>query len=148
MLLEATTTFRPTTIVLEQVNTKAPLPKRRCSLLQLPYCSKLKYNMTTYPNLMGHQTIEDVYENVITFRELVDAECYRHAYDFICQILQPSCTKGASTDEMVLPCRNFCRDFMSGCGNRLSESIKEMLDCSKFPEYNCVAKPGKNLLIS
>lgn len=77
----------------------------------------------------------------------VDAECYRYAYDFICQVLQPSCRKGDREDAMVLPCRSFCRDFLTGCGSRLSGHIKEALDCNTFPEYrgdeSCLVKPGK-----
>ncbi|XP_068898618.1 atrial natriuretic peptide-converting enzyme isoform X2 [Tenebrio molitor] len=141
VILESTTTPLPSTVVSQAV-TQTPTPPRKCFPLQLKYCSKLSYNITTYPNLMGHRNIKEVKDDVITFRELVDAECYRHAYEFICQILQPSCIKGDDQDEMVLPCRNFCRDFMAGCGGRLSEKIKEVLDCSKFPEYSCATKPG------
>lgn len=48
---------------------------------------------------------------------------------------------------MQLPCRSFCREFWSGCGNRLPERIKSALDCTNFPEYadqgSCRPKPGK-----
>lgn len=79
--------------------------------------------------------------------EQVDAECYRHAYDFICQVLQPACRKGDNESAMLLPCRSFCRDFLTGCGSRLSGNIKQALDCNTFPEYrgegSCLTKPGK-----
>ncbi|XP_972040.2 atrial natriuretic peptide-converting enzyme [Tribolium castaneum] len=140
LLLDSTTTSSPSTE--PQRVTQTPAPPRKCFPLQLKYCTKLPYNVTTYPNLMGHRNVIEVKDNVITFRELVDAECYRHAYDFICQILQPSCVSGEGQDEMILPCRSFCREFMAGCGARLSEKMKESLDCSQFPEYSCAAKPG------
>ncbi|CAG9862459.1 unnamed protein product [Phyllotreta striolata] len=133
-----------TTPVTEAV-TETPHPPRRCFPLELEYCQRLGYNVTTYPNLFKHWSVRDVRNDVISFRELVDAECYRHAYDFICRLLQPSCRKGAAEDEMILPCRSFCRDFMIGCGGRLQGKIKEYLDCSKFPEYGqgeCLTKPG------
>lgn len=77
------------------------------------------------------------------FRELVDAECYPLAYEFVCQLLQPSCVR----DQMVLPCRTFCREFRANCKNRLPERFKNKLDCSKFPVYQgkgtCISKPGR-----
>lgn len=82
-------------------------------------------------------------------RELVDAECYRLAYDFVCQLLQPACIPGKHEDRLELPCRNFCREFWAGCGSRLPDRIREALDCSHFPEYSgpgsCRPKPGDNL---
>ncbi|XP_074041256.1 atrial natriuretic peptide-converting enzyme isoform X1 [Leptinotarsa decemlineata] len=138
------TTTNPTT--LSQAVTKAPDPPRRCFPLELEYCKKLSHNVTTYPNIFTHRDIREVKNDVISFRELVDVECYRHAYEFLCQLLQPACKKGTDEDEMILPCRSFCRDFMAGCGSRLQGKIKESLDCSRFPEFgkdgNCFTKPG------
>jgi hypothetical protein len=83
------------------------------------------------------------------YRELVDAECYRLAYEFVCQLLQPSCTAhlpGEAEDRMVLPCQSFCREFHAGCGNRLPDRFKDALDCRYFPEFtgpgSCNSKPG------
>lgn len=122
-------------------------PPRTCSKLTVNYCNKLPYNITTYPNLLGHESAKDVEEDVISFRELVDAECYRHAYEFVCEILQPACKNARPEDEMVLPCRSFCRDFVAGCGSRLLPKFKDVLDCGRFPEYgetgSCLTKPGE-----
>lgn len=83
---------------------------------------------------------------MIEIRELVDAECYPLAYDFVCQVLQPACRSSQSEDLLQLPCRSFCREFWNGCGSRLPEKIKRALDCSNFPEYagpgSCRPKPG------
>ncbi|EFN61099.1 Atrial natriuretic peptide-converting enzyme, partial [Camponotus floridanus] len=125
--------------------TEAP-PPRKCNKLDLPYCKHLSYNISSYPNVLGHRSLADVEEDVIAFRELVDAECYPLAYDFICQVLQPACQLSHPEDLLQLPCRSFCREFWNGCGNRLSEKIKRALDCSNFPEYvgpgSCRPKPG------
>lgn len=84
---------------------------------------------------------------LLSDRELVDAECYRLAYDFVCQVLQPACVPGQPEDLLQLPCRSFCREFWNGCGSRLPDRIKRLLDCSNFPEYadqgGCRAKPGE-----
>lgn len=170
-----------TTIATPPPTTTQP-PPRRCTNLNLSYCKHLPYNVTSYPNILGHRSLADVQEDVIAFRyisireletnfikcmiivnsydlastllqklfhyrELVDAECYRLAYDFVCQILQPTCISSQPEDLLQLPCRSFCREFWNGCGNRLPDKFKPLLDCSNFPEYvdqgGCRAKPGK-----
>lgn len=81
----------------------------------------------------------------------MDAECYRMAFQFVCQVLQPSCIPGDTDADgamIVLPCKDFCQDFIAGCGNRLPARLKESLDCKHFPESStvgerCVSKPGK-----
>ncbi|KMQ95306.1 atrial natriuretic peptide-converting enzyme [Lasius niger] len=121
-------------------------PPRKCNKLDLLYCKHLPYNISSYPNILGHRSLADVEEDVIAFRELVDAECYPLAYDFICQVLQPACQLSHPEDVLQLPCRSFCREFWNGCGSRLPEKIKRALDCSNFPEYigpgSCRPKPG------
>ncbi|XP_030768366.1 atrial natriuretic peptide-converting enzyme [Sitophilus oryzae] len=141
-----TTTTADPTVLPDSIVTLSPHLPRSCTNLQLPYCNKLDYNKTTYPNFLGHKNIKEVTDDVIAFREIVDSECYRHAYEFVCQLLQPSCSKGHEEDEMMLPCRGFCREFISGCGNRLSEKFKSLIDCNRFPEVGsgewCLPKPG------
>lgn len=141
-----TTTSASTPLI---VTSTTPRPPRKCSKVTVNYCKKLSYNITTYPNPLGHESAKDVEDDVISFRELVDAECYRHAYEFVCEILQPACKKGNVEDEMVLPCRSFCRDFIAGCGSRLLPKFKDILDCGRFPEYgetgSCLTKPGECL---
>lgn len=47
--------------------TTAP-PPRRCSKLDLSYCKHLPYNISSYPNVLGHKSLTDVEEDVIAFR--------------------------------------------------------------------------------
>lgn len=147
-IFPTTVTPAPTQATKSEAITQTPKPKRKCSPVQISYCKNLNYNLTTFPNMLGHNSVKDVEEDFISFRELVDAECYRLAYDFVCQILQPRCRLGDDEDEIELPCRSYCRDFMAGCGGRLLPKFKDLLDCSRFPEFGdsvrCVSKPGKN----
>ena len=81
----------------------------------------------------------------------MDAECYKQAYDFVCQVLQPACVVAGGEDEeedaASPPCRGFCKEFWAGCGGRLSERLRAALDCGNFPEYadegSCRPKPGE-----
>ncbi|KAE8738333.1 hypothetical protein FOCC_FOCC016186 [Frankliniella occidentalis] len=142
--------------------TTEPPPPRRCAPVELDYCRRgLPYNATSYPNVLGHKDYAALREDVIAFRELVDAECYRLAFEFVCQALQPECVprpglmRGPQVpamqqplveDLMVPPCRSFCRDFMAGCGSRVPQRFREALQCSRFPEYSgpgsCADRPG------
>ncbi|KAK9878122.1 hypothetical protein WA026_021139 [Henosepilachna vigintioctopunctata] len=121
--------------------TTEPEPPRECVPNDLPYCSKMNYKMTSYPNIFNHLDVEEVENNIIPFRELIDAECYNHTYQFVCNVLQPYCSK---TNKNILPCRSFCRYFMAGCGNRLTDDMKNALNCNNFLEYegdNCLIEP-------
>lgn len=86
----------------------------------------------------------------VCYRELIDGECYEYAAEFLCSVLQPKCLQRPSlpADETKLPCRASCREFWAGCGDRLSERLKKLLDCFKFPEYSdfgrkCRPQPSK-----
>ncbi|KRK06680.1 uncharacterized protein Dyak_GE15774, isoform B [Drosophila yakuba] len=131
----------------EPVVTTTPAPPRRCSPLELSYCRQVGYNITTYPNLLGHASYEQLAEDVIVFRELVDGECHREAYDFVCRLLQPPCDTHGS-DLQPTPgqiCREYCESFMAGCGGRLPQRFRQFFDCERFPEstgtQSCHQKP-------
>ncbi|XP_014244352.1 atrial natriuretic peptide-converting enzyme isoform X2 [Cimex lectularius] len=141
--LEAEQTHSTAISQAELVTTRPVIvPSRQCSPTELSYCQLFVGNETSYPNLVGHQNLQEVIADVIKFRELVDSECYRLAQQFICHLLQPPCSQ-----ELVLPCRRFCKEFWSGCGARLSPELQKLLNCSNFPEYSaertaCLSKPG------
>ncbi|XP_050079805.1 uncharacterized protein LOC126567626 [Anopheles maculipalpis] len=122
-------------------------PPRKCEPLRLGYCRSVGYNVTTYPNFFGHGSLEEVEADLISFRELVDAECFRQAFDFICRLLQPPC-EYRSIEEPTpgMVCRQYCQAFWSGCGERLPERLRRYLDCERFPEstgiQSCHSKPG------
>lgn len=121
-------------------------PLTRCEPLQLNYCRTIGYNVTAYPNHLGHLSYEETLADVIAFRELVDAECFREAFDFICRLLQPPCNSPVqhqSTPRYL--CREYCEEFMAGCGKRLPKKFQPYFDCELFPESSgiqtCHYKP-------
>lgn len=137
----------PTTIAFHAV-TETPEPPRQCVPIQLPFCSKMNYKLTSYPNIFKHKNLQDVKNNIIPFRELMDAECYNHTHDFVCGVLQPYCVK---EDTLLMPCKSFCKYFMAGCGSRLSDEMRALLDCNQFLEYqgdNCLIEPDCGIRIS
>jgi len=128
--------------VLEGLVTEPTPPVRRCQKIDLPFCSSiLPYNETSYPNIMDHWNVSAVEKTLSAFRQVVDAECYPFAREFICRILQPECLPG---DVLVYPCRPFCSEFKRSCGqwiDRMEDKSKnsffeKMIKCSDFPRFD------------
>ena len=63
-----TTPLPITTSVVTTSSTTMPPPPRLCGPLELEYCNKLPYNVTSYPNKLGHRSIKEVRDDVIAFR--------------------------------------------------------------------------------
>ncbi|KAG0419372.1 hypothetical protein HPB47_004166 [Ixodes persulcatus] len=120
----------------------AVIPPRLCEPLSIDHCRGLPYNLTSYPNAVGHNGPKEVYRDLVAYRQLVDSECYPLAAEFVCQLLQPECVD----DEMLLPCRDFCEEFWSACRKLLPKSLSGKIDCSNYPQYDgngsCRNKPG------
>lgn len=126
---------------------KEQKPQRRCESMKLDYCQAIGYNVTTYPNHLGHKNIDEVKADLIAFREIVDSECYRQAYDFVCRLLQPPCKYRDPFEPEIVPiCREYCQDFHKACGNRITSHFKTFFDCERFPEstgsQSCHSKPN------
>ncbi|KAJ0180464.1 hypothetical protein K1T71_003868 [Dendrolimus kikuchii] len=135
-----TTSVEPSTT--EETGTDSEEEIRECSPMTLSLCSHLPYNVTSYPNLVGHSSKDALLRDLVAFRELLDAECSHLAQDFVCQMLQPRCVD----DRVVRPCRAYCRTFHAGCGARLPERLRPHFDCARFPDYfglsSCAPEPG------
>lgn len=117
-------------------------PPRTCEPSKLKFCRQVGYNMTSYPNLLGHQNREEIEKDLITFREIVDSECFLQAYDFLCHLLQPPCELSLDIKQNTvqvrprLVCRDFCRSFAEGCLSRIPQKFKPYFDCERFPEQS------------
>ena len=57
----------PTTASTPAPTTTTPAP-RSCSKIGLSYCKHLPYNITSYPNVLGHRSLSEVEEDLIAFR--------------------------------------------------------------------------------
>lgn len=73
---DGTTPDSPST---EAVMAEVAEELRECSPISLQLCSHLPYNLTAYPNLVGHASKEALMRDLVAFRELLDAECSRLA---------------------------------------------------------------------
>merc|ERR1711923_509179 len=55
--------------------------ERQCVPIESGYCSNLPYNITTYPNMLGHQNIQQVDMVIDMIKEIVDSNCHPLAYE-------------------------------------------------------------------
>jgi len=78
---------------------------RQCTPVQSGYCSNLPYNLTTYPNMLDHTSIDEVDMVIDQIKQVVDSGCYPLAYELLCQVVQPVCYN----DRIVKPCVVFCQ---------------------------------------
>lgn len=119
-------------------------PPRTCEPVKLKFCRQIGYNMTTYPNLLGHQSREEIEKDLIAFREVVDSECFLQAYDFLCHLLQPPCELKLDVQRneiRVRPrflCRSYCQAFADGCLSRIPQRFRPYFDCERYPEQSSI----------
>ena len=79
-------------------------------------------------------------------REIVDSKCYSLTYEFVCQLLQPVCFH----EKIILPCQDFCSEFMNSCANVLPGELRDRIKCSVLKTEadgpgTCISKPGKQM---
>lgn len=76
-----------------------------CEPITLELCMNLPYNLTHYPNYLGHRTQKEAsisWESAL-FPALVQTNCYKYLMFFACTILVPKCD--VNTGQRVPPCR-------------------------------------------
>ena len=62
-------------------------------------------------------------------RSVVDSDCHPLSYEFLCQSVQPVCY----SDKMVLPCHDFCTEFLAACRDYIPSNLMETLSCRNLP---------------
>ncbi|XP_039607330.1 atrial natriuretic peptide-converting enzyme isoform X2 [Polypterus senegalus] len=110
-----------------------------CEPISLELCLNLPYNLTSYPNYLGHQTQKDAsisWESSL-FPALVQTNCYKYLMFFACTVLVPKCD--LETHQKVPPCRTLCKNSKERCESVLGIvglQWPEHIDCTQFPEEN------------
>nr|XP_015200674.1 PREDICTED: atrial natriuretic peptide-converting enzyme [Lepisosteus oculatus] len=109
----------------------------RCEPITLELCMNLPYNVTSFPNFLGHETQKETsisWESSL-FPALVQTNCYKYLMFFACTILVPKCDP--ETNQKVPPCRSLCKNSKERCESVLGIvglQWPEDTDCSQFPE--------------
>ncbi|TKR88088.1 hypothetical protein L596_012382 [Steinernema carpocapsae] len=118
--------------------------KKICEPITIPLCQGIGYNMTSYPNIQGHERQDEAGLEVHQFFPLVKVNCYQHLQFLLCSLYAPMCQE--NYDEMVLPCREVClaaRDQCEPIMNQHQFDWPQSLDCNRLPRMEDQAKTGK-----
>ncbi|XP_006830884.1 PREDICTED: frizzled-6 [Chrysochloris asiatica] len=83
-----------------------------CEPITVPRCTKMAYNMTFFPNLMGHYDQGTAAKVMEHFLPLANLECSPNVETFLCKAFVPNCTKQI---DVIPPCREFCEKVYSDC---------------------------------
>uniref|UniRef100_A0A1I7Y792 Frizzled-4 n=1 Tax=Steinernema glaseri TaxID=37863 RepID=A0A1I7Y792_9BILA len=118
-----------------------PSRVEKCEPIKTTMCMDIPYNMTTYPNTLGHTKQEDVGMELNQYMPLVKVQCSEDLKFFLCTVYTPVCTQ---MQDPIPPCRHLCLSAKTGCEvlmNKFGFSWPSALDCERFPEQGlCVGE--------
>lgn len=113
---------------------------RTCEPIRVELCRSRGYNMTTMPNLAGHEFQKEADGHLSTFAPLVQYGCSSQLLLFLCAVLVPMCTD--KVPEPIGPCRGLCVSVRERCLPVLQGfgyPWPPQMDCAKFPPHNSPA---------
>uniref|UniRef100_A0A915B250 Frizzled-1 n=1 Tax=Parascaris univalens TaxID=6257 RepID=A0A915B250_PARUN len=105
----------------------------KCVPITMQMCKDIPYNMTLYPNILGHTKEEDASLEVHQFLPLVKVKCSEDLKFFLCTIYAPVCTV---LGRPIPPCRHLCLSAKLGCENLMNKfgfKWPPPLACELFP---------------
>ncbi|XP_074123747.1 frizzled-6 [Sminthopsis crassicaudata] len=103
-----------------------------CEPVTVPKCVKMTYNMTFFPNLMGHYDQSIAAVEMEPFLPLANLHCSPEVDIFLCNAFVPACTEQI---HVVPPCRKFCERVYSDCKQLIDTfgiTWPEELECSRL----------------
>jgi len=107
-------------------------------------CASMPWNMTIFPNLLGHTRAEDADYELALYVPLFNIHCSKSLKYFLCSVYTPICSP-LPTLSAVKPCRNLCEEARRGCESimkRFGYSWATQLQCSQYPtEQPCFEAP-------
>ncbi|CAB3364860.1 Hypothetical predicted protein [Cloeon dipterum] len=111
--------------------------QRTCEPIRVNLCDKIGYNVTGFPNLVGHELQSDAETTLKTFAPLIKFGCSARLPFFLCSVYVPMCTEKVA--EPIGPCRKLCESVKSRCQPVLTGvglPWPTALQCHKFPKEN------------
>lgn len=98
----------------------------------LTLCQNIGYTQMRLPNLLDHDTIEEVRQQSKSWTSLLGVHCHPDTKLFLCSLFTPVCL-----DRKIYPCRSLCNAVKAGCEQTMlfyNYSWPDMVRCDKFPE--------------
>nr|CAB3266011.1 sFRP2 secreted frizzled-related protein precursor [Phallusia mammillata] len=108
----------------------------QCMLIPVDFdlCYGMEYNRMRFPNLLGHETMQEVLQQASDWPPLVAARCHPETRKFLCTLFAPVCMK--DYQKAIPPCRSLCTAVRDSCNEKMRNfgySWPPMLNCSSFP---------------
>uniref|UniRef100_A0A4W6EWY6 Secreted frizzled-related protein 2 n=1 Tax=Lates calcarifer TaxID=8187 RepID=A0A4W6EWY6_LATCA len=123
--------------------------KNNCKQIpaNLLLCHDIEYTEMRLPNLLGHETMNEVLQQASSWIPLVQKQCHPDTRKFLCSLFAPVCLD--DLDEPIQPCRSLCESVKRGCAPVMSAfgfPWPKMLDCDRFPLDNdlCIPPAGND----
>ncbi|KAM7366674.1 hypothetical protein PAMP_016089 [Pampus punctatissimus] len=109
----------------------------RCEPISLELCMNLPYNLTSFPNYLGHlsQRESSVSWESSLFPALVQTGCYQYLMFYACTLLVPKCDPVSL--QRVPPCRSLCRNAKEKC-----ESVLGIVGLQWPEDSDCKCSPS------
>lgn len=105
-------------------------------------CHDIEYTEMRLPNLLGHETMNEVLQQAGSWIPLVQKQCNPDTRKFLCSLFAPVCLD--DLDEPIQPCRSLCESVKQGCAPVMAAfgfPWPDMLDCERFPLDNDLCIP-------
>ncbi|KPP73744.1 secreted frizzled-related protein 2-like [Scleropages formosus] len=105
-------------------------------------CHDIEYAEMRLPNLLGHETMDEVLQQASSWIPLVQKQCHQDTRKFLCSLFAPVCLD--ELDEPIQPCRSLCEAVKTGCAPVMSAfgfPWPDMLHCDRFPADNDLCVP-------
>ncbi|XP_072410251.1 secreted frizzled-related protein 1-like isoform X1 [Chiloscyllium punctatum] len=114
----------------------------------LRLCNNVGYHKMSLPNLLDHETMEEVQQQASSWVPLLNKNCHPNTQLFLCSLYAPICL-----DRPIYPCRSLCtavRDACTPVMEFFGFPWPDMLKCDKFPLDNdlCIVFPNPNATLS
>ncbi|VDQ12889.1 unnamed protein product [Trichobilharzia regenti] len=113
----------------------------KCEPIRIKACQDLPYNITIFPNDMGHATQDDAAQEISQYTSLIRIKCSPSLKLFLCSLFFPVCT---GMKRPLPPCRSLCEQNRKDC-EPLMRGFQfewpEIMNCDRFPEDSlCIAE--------
>lgn len=106
-----------------------------CEPITIPRCSGMPYNMTFFPNIMGHYDQDTAARKMDPFLILMNLHCSPDVHTFLCRAFVPACLDQI---HVIHPCRSLCERVYSDCKQLMDTfgiAWPEELECTRL--INC-----------
>ncbi|KYO29351.1 frizzled-6 [Alligator mississippiensis] len=103
-----------------------------CEPVTAPRCTAMTYNMTFFPNLLGHYDQDTAAVRMEPFLPLVNLHCSPNVHTFLCRAFVPACVEPV---HVIHPCRSLCERVYADC-KQLMDTFgiiwPEELECNRL----------------